>query len=266
MGVIADAVYAHVIPGLVVVTTFWVGPADRYLVVLFIVWQFLLGCRNILNHQIDDFDNDTLSHTKTAATIYGRGIAKRIVKLILIPLEVLIFLVLLYTLGSPFSIWIWVFLGYVIYTFSREVTFLRGKITDEVVLEGRYDFLSGIMLNEYYEKWLPFLILFFLLGADWSYGILFIVHMILFFAILVSFVKDLRYLKYLTRELARELYFGVEKYVRDYKNRLYWAGIRLYRNHIIRAVWCIKKFYYRVEYKLWKKFYKPLKDRWKGGE
>ncbi|MCP4122205.1 MAG: UbiA family prenyltransferase [Bacteroidetes bacterium] len=291
-GVVSDAVYAHVVPALVVVTTLWSGNIDAALIAMFIVWQFLIGCRNILNHQIDDHTNDLQSKTYTIATHHGVAIVGRLIKLVLIPLELISLLFIFYLLGIPFTYLIWAFLGYVVYTFGREVTFLRGKITEEVVIDGRYDYLSGIMLNEFYEKWLPLLLLIYLVAGNWTFGLLLVIHLVIFASLSASFLSDLRYFHYLVREIARNIYFGIEKYIRHFfqstlpsiwdngfyglyrlywrfvvqMRNLYWAWIRFYRNHVVRIAWIVIKFYYRVEYKLWKIFYKPLKDKWKGGK
>ncbi len=303
LGVIADAVYAHVIPGLVVVTTLYTAEADALLIGLFVAWQFFIGVRNILNHHIDDYVFDVRSETTTTATIYGVKPLKKAVKLCFIPLEIIALLTMLYVLGPPFQYGIWVFLGYVVYTFNREATFLRGKMTDEVVVHGRYDYLSGIMLNEFYEKWLPLILLGLLISNAWFWAILLGIHVVLFIQLMLSFDKDLNYFKYLVREIVRTIYFGIEKYVRHFFQstlpsirdigyweirkffqriyyslfraywrvkvffrRLYWGWIRFYRNEVVRVAWIFIKFYYRVEYKLWKMFYKPLKDRWKSGK
>lgn len=292
-GVLSDSVYAHVIPGLVVASTVWLGNVEAAVAVLFLAWQFFMGCRNILNHHIDDYVSDVRSDTTTSATIFGVAPIKRVVKLVFIPLELIAFIVLLTTLNLQWGIV--AFAAYAIYTFNREVTFLRGKIEKEVITEGRYDYLSGILLNEWYEKWIPVILLVAIsLINPWGWFVL-VIHLALFAKLTLTFAKDLSYFKYLVREIVRLIYFGVEKYVKHFfvsilpnlgniifwrtkitlqrtywalvvfKRRTYWAWVRLYRDHVVRIAWIFIKLYYRIEYKLWKTFYKPLKDRFNNG-
>ena len=325
LAVFADAVYAHVIPGLVVLFTLLPYVEMEHLtgfILLFAGWQFLVGCRNILNHHIDDYENDMISNTTTTATIYGDAAIKNVVKRFFFPLEVLVLLGLFYVLPSPFTHLIWFYLFYIVYTFNREVTFLKEKLTDEVIIKGRYDYLSGILLNEFYEKWLPLIILVWLTMQDAVFGILLAIHVVLFGQLILTFKKDIYFIIYLFYEIVRQSFFAIQKPIKHFflsvvprirnltfwkikiafirsKNwtfwfiktksfqfywfikrnsirtywkitvffrRTYWAWIRLYRNHIVRIAWIFIKFYYRVEYKLWKMFYKPLKDRFSNGK
>ena len=72
MGVIADALYAHVIPVFFVISMFDFKYSDHLFVVfLLLVWLLLFGSRNIINHQIEDVVNDERSQTNTFVNGFG---------------------------------------------------------------------------------------------------------------------------------------------------------------------------------------------------
>ncbi|MBL7799992.1 MAG: UbiA family prenyltransferase [Chitinophagales bacterium] len=74
LGLITDALYAHSIPAVMAVHTYTLisdKPADGVWVALLFAWQFCVGLRNILLHQLNDSDADQLSNTKTFTNKYG---------------------------------------------------------------------------------------------------------------------------------------------------------------------------------------------------
>ena len=74
LGIITDALYAQVVPSLLAVYTFSKISntiLNVKLIVLYSAWLLLVGIRNIIKHQVEDFDNDKNTKTKTFVTIYG---------------------------------------------------------------------------------------------------------------------------------------------------------------------------------------------------
>lgn len=69
IGIITDSTYAYFLPSLILLTylesLFSVDIFFGYFLPLF---GFILGIRNILNHQLEDYDNDRIANTKTFAT------------------------------------------------------------------------------------------------------------------------------------------------------------------------------------------------------
>src|SRR5262249_57433548 len=66
LGLFADALYAHAIPAVLAVMTFSLMANRAYdhltwFVLALGLWQFFLGVRNIVLHQLKDFDGDTRS-------------------------------------------------------------------------------------------------------------------------------------------------------------------------------------------------------------
>jgi len=284
--VLADAVYAHVIPGMVVVTTAWQlnGEFPMDLLVLFAVWQLFIGVRNILNHHIDDYENDKVSGTRTTATVHGTKKIKRVIKILLIPIEITLLMVIFYKLGNPFRYGLIFYAIYIVYTFNREVTYLRENM-GEYKGPGRYDYLSGILLNEFYEKWIPIILLIILGTADPLIWGLLALHLGLFWPVTKSFVRDYHHMTGALYLIAKKIYFLIEGMIRHLhyskiktwgnqikwaffkvRHRVYWWSQKFYYRHIKRLGWVIVKGYYRVEYFFWKTFYKPVKDLFKSGK
>ncbi|MDB5284001.1 MAG: hypothetical protein JWO06_3076, partial [Bacteroidota bacterium] len=66
----------------------------------------------------------------------------------------------LYFVLPGLKILIAIFLVYMVYVFFREVSHMRRLVTrGETINYKTYDFLCGIVLNEYYEKWQPLIVL-----------------------------------------------------------------------------------------------------------
>jgi len=67
-GLITDALYAHSIPALMAAHTYTLisnKPLGITFIVLLFAWQFCIGIRNILLHQLNDYNSDRISNTKT---------------------------------------------------------------------------------------------------------------------------------------------------------------------------------------------------------
>lgn len=71
LGVITDSLYAYLFPAIILLTYLdSIGLVDIFFWFFIPVFSFLVGIRNILHHQIEDYDNDMLTNTKTFATRY----------------------------------------------------------------------------------------------------------------------------------------------------------------------------------------------------
>ncbi|MBK8659458.1 MAG: UbiA family prenyltransferase [Bacteroidetes bacterium] len=90
IGVVVDALYAHVVPVILATATFgllpsvaaYVAAINTKMVVMVAHWQFFNGIRNILLHQEEDRDKDIQSNTKTFATTYILDITSSVIKAI----------------------------------------------------------------------------------------------------------------------------------------------------------------------------------------
>ena len=186
LGLIIDALYAHTIPAILVAYSFFriystqVQFSNFQLILLFLFFTFT-GLRNILIHQIRDFDVDLIAGTKTFATNYGIRKSTQIKSYFLVPVEVICFLLIGYLLPGLFPLLI-LFLLYVVYVFFRESSYLRQKLNQGAIDYKKYDFISDILLSEFYQKWLP--VLFILLAP---FPIHFKLALLLFHCILFAY-------------------------------------------------------------------------------
>ena len=153
LGIITDALYAQVVPSLLAVYTFSKISntiLNVKLIVLYSAWLLLVGIRNIIKHQVEDFDNDKNTKTKTFVTIYGIEYSKKISLKYLFPIEFILFTSLLITINTPYFI---ALLGYLLYT---TILFIKRNKTTEIDL---FYFINTRIFNEFYEIHLPIILL-----------------------------------------------------------------------------------------------------------
>lgn len=153
LGIITDALYAQVVPSLLAVYTFSKISntiLNVKLIVLYSAWLLLVGIRNIIKHQVEDFDNDKNTKTKTFVTIYGIEYSKKISLKYLFPIEFILFTSLLITIKTPYFI---ALLGYLLYT---TILFIKRNKTTEIDL---FYFINTRIFNEFYEIHLPIILL-----------------------------------------------------------------------------------------------------------
>jgi 4-hydroxybenzoate polyprenyltransferase len=194
-GVVTDAMYAHVLPCCLAVYTF--SKVDNNLslktplVILYIFWLLLMGCRNIFNHQIEDYENDLASGTKTIATDIGREKLSRIILLFFIPAEAGIFLAMLYFLPLPNYFILFVYIIYIIQYFIRKKKlqslyriYIDKKIdySDDI-----YKFYNNNLLNEFYEIHMPLVLLIYFSFYQHFFIWIFIINFLAFFRLYMTF-------------------------------------------------------------------------------
>lgn len=153
LGIITDALYAQVVPSLLAVYTFSKISntiLNVKLIVLYSAWLLLVGIRNIIKHQVEDFDNDKNTKTKTFVTIYGIEYSKKISLKYLFPIEFILFTSLLITIKTPYFI---ALLGYLLYT---TILFIKRNKTTEI---DSFYFINTRIFNEFYEIHLPIILL-----------------------------------------------------------------------------------------------------------
>ena len=197
VGVLTDALYAHVLPGLIVLFTI-VPPeqATPFLLTTFGLWMFFVGVRNILSHHLIDYENDKLSATVTSATYFGKSKVKNCMNFMVSPLESILFLSTLLYLGTPIAWIVLCFILYVVYVYNRELIFVKEHINDwSTEQKENYNFIGGLLLNEFYEKWLPVILLILLCTQNVQFVFILFLHVLLFMNNLKDFNKDYRIIK-----------------------------------------------------------------------
>ncbi len=189
LGVVTDALYAHVNPVILAALTFkglakTEIPGFYWMFGSMALWQLFLGMRNILLHQIKDHENDVQSGIKTFSTHYGRDKAKAWVAQFFAPLELIGFLLFL----SVLAIYTWLPMAawpiYLLWAFLK-----NGH--PKSIRTWLY-----LYLDDFYIQWLPVTILASLMIYDWRMGIL-LGFQLLFFKTAIANSRDrlFRFLK-----------------------------------------------------------------------
>tara|TARA_B100001250_G_scaffold188793_1_gene162223 strand:- start:11762 stop:12610 length:849 start_codon:yes stop_codon:yes gene_type:complete len=189
-GIILDALYAYGLSSLLTLYTFIImlnsiNNPDYFILYIIFIWQFLIGIRSIIFHQITDYKND-LEFNRTWTVKVGIKKSKKLIKIYLLPFEFIMLLGSLIIISQyfiliiPFSIlfWINVLLKYKNYYKHPE----------------KIDFKQFIytFLDDYYYQCFPVLILIFMSTTNPNYILLLLIHLLLFKNIIFNY---LRYLK-----------------------------------------------------------------------
>jgi hypothetical protein len=178
-GVMTDALYAHVIPALLAAYTFFlIGNRQFQLwkefILILIVWQISLGIRNILLHQILDFDNDCTSGNKTFVVKYKVQFSENVLKRFLFPIEIISLGFLFYIISTQFLFFTIGYLLFFVYTLL-EIFVFKNQNKPQNYRGVYYQFFDN-----FYLDWFPLLILIALIISDFYFIILFSLHIILF--------------------------------------------------------------------------------------
>jgi hypothetical protein len=176
LGLVTDALYAHTIPALLATFTFYkmnsVAKSDIvYFTITLIAWQFILGIRNIIFHQLKDYENDINSNTKTFVTNYGVKKSTFLIKKMLLPFEFILFTVFCLILSYKFYLFACLIL---IYWMFKALSEMRKMLTFV------YRDLAYKFLDDLYLQWLPLVVLFLLCQKSTVYLPVALLHLILF--------------------------------------------------------------------------------------
>ena len=190
-GIIADALYGHALIILISALTFYqignpINIGYTFFIFLF-VWQLLKGFRNILLHQIDDRKNDKRSGTNTFVVRYGSILTINLINRVVLPLELIIFSVVLGYISlylEKFYIAFVVFLIFTCFKFSLWKIF---KLPQE---HFKQKFL--FFLNDFYEEWMPVIVLLYLVKNSFGFIFLLVIHFFLFYSVLENFIADIK--------------------------------------------------------------------------
>jgi len=174
-GLVADALYAHALPALLAAYTFCLFAfqsvkSHMLFVASLCVWQFLLGLRNILFHQLQDAENDARSGTNTFVVRKGVQASEALVRLLLFA-EVVAFAVFVAALAS-YNLLV---LPAVLATFG----WIYFHEKNGLATHG-YRKLAYVFLDDVYVKWLPVITLALLCLTNTTYASLFLLHFVAF--------------------------------------------------------------------------------------
>lgn len=174
-GVVADALYAHLLPALLAANTFYLIGEKQFSAFLPYLlalsgWQFFLGVRNILLHQLSDQSADEGSGVNTVVTRYGSKRVLGWLKWIILPLEGLSFLGFAWFVNGYIAWFLPVYGIYLLIT-----AFMGTKNEGEKVRQVAYAYLDG-----FYIKWYPLLVLSALVMAPIEVTPILLAHLLLF--------------------------------------------------------------------------------------
>jgi 1,4-dihydroxy-2-naphthoate octaprenyltransferase len=179
LGVVVDAMYAHALPAVLASYTFYLATNMQkeeltLFIILLFTWQLISGIRNILSHQLKDYENDIACETKTFVTAIGKNKTVSLLSVWIVPLEVATFMTFFAIVC--FEMW-WLSFALLPHVGIASYLFLRGRkegFTDQLKL------FTWRYLDDFYIKWLPFGIL--ISGVFYTLEIRFILllHIVLF--------------------------------------------------------------------------------------
>ena len=168
-GLIVDAMYAHAIPAVLAAYTYMLiaaqKPSFAFFNLLF-CWQFCVGIRNVLLHQLNDQDNDRESKTSTFVQA-NKDLLSGIVMKYLKGIELLFLILLLLFLSSHNVL------------FLTSVIILGLAINNNFLLDkgNEYRYYFPNML---YDQWLPYSYILILCITDIRFLLLLPIQVFLF--------------------------------------------------------------------------------------
>ncbi|OPZ97717.1 MAG: prenyltransferase [Bacteroidetes bacterium ADurb.Bin408] len=192
-GIVADTLYGHVIPALVVLAVFsYYGSFmqlfsfNNLFAFILITWLFCKGMRNIILHQLDDRKKDRMAGINTFVTRFGNVFSLNFINRLILPLELFVFMLLVYFACDTFRNFYIPFFAFLFYTFMK---FSLWKIFVLPPRQMRFKFL--FFLNDFYEDWLPVVILGYLIQYDIYFVFYLVAHLALFPKTILNLWKDL---------------------------------------------------------------------------
>lgn len=176
LGVVTDALYAHVVPGFLASWTFYLVGNEYYqnfliFAIALTVWQLFSGVRNILSHHYADFENDRASGTKTVAISMGKEKVSQLMTRMFIPLEVLSLICFLLIVQLKIDYLVIVVLLFLIVAwadFKQETGETRTK------------HFTNTFLDRFYIRWFPYILLFSIAFGACDFWWMLVLHVLIF--------------------------------------------------------------------------------------
>lgn len=162
LGVLADALYAYVVPILLAGVTFGrlngVGTPPWPVVVAVTAWMLLMGLRGILWHQIADLAHDRRAGVRTLATRIGADRAGQVLGWMVIVELAAAVMTLVAIAATSGRWWLPTFGGLYVAYRAFQMTVMWSEPLRPATLKhhnGRIRFVGFVLLNEFVERWLP---------------------------------------------------------------------------------------------------------------
>ncbi|MCF8463386.1 MAG: hypothetical protein K9G41_00990 [Flavobacteriales bacterium] len=180
--VVTDSVYAQVIPVTImalVIVSMQTSPPNSFQLLVYCLtgfWGVLSGLRNIVEHQVIDFQNDEISGVSNTVQLIGISNATAFLNKWIIPMEWLLFAAIIIYSGFHLP-------PLLILTALFVVTIGFTTPIAEGIIEKTRPFRLGSRLLEprlIYEFWFPLACIMVLMLLNWKYLLLGILHLVLF--------------------------------------------------------------------------------------
>ncbi len=154
-GVLADATYTRVLPALIILS---ISPLWReellWVIVIGSLWMLMVGLRNILAHQLDDFGNDAQSGFRTFVHRFDGQKMQNFILWFILPIELALSAVALVLLSEFAPGLYWSMLAFLLFLIAR-FNLWRVKSWSLV----RWRSLLLYLPNNLYDDFLPLIIL-----------------------------------------------------------------------------------------------------------
>ena len=179
IALVTDALYAYALPFILAFHTFNLVSSAKVNWILYAIifcWQFSVGIVNILIHQIEDYENDLQTQTKTWVTPIGKIKARKFLLYIFWPLMVALFFLFLVIIS--FNSWNWYFALPIIFLLVQFATTFYKKSYHAFVKSNLSADLQKI--NIHYHLFLPYWNILILVFLDFRFIVILFLHYFLF--------------------------------------------------------------------------------------
>jgi len=192
-GVLADTFYGHIIPALVVLSVFSYYGNQQQMYSLYnifsavlMTWLFTKGIRNIILHQIDDRKKDRIAGIQTFVVKFGDVFSLNFINRLILPIEFIALTLLLIFACKVFPYFYIYLAAFIVFTIIK---FSLWKVFVLPPRQMRFKFL--FFLNDFYEDWLPLIMLVYLMSFNYIFFYYLIIHLVLFPKTVINFVNDI---------------------------------------------------------------------------
>lgn len=211
-GIVADAMYAHMLPALWTLIPFSVlagSTSTLWFYVLLAAWSLAVGMRHLLQHQVLQVESDHVAGARTFAVRYGRERTLALMVRRVMPAEVVAFTLLLLSMAGQLP---GILLGFGLYLLwqgfrFRRIWMSRFNIAGRMYDADRATVAGTLIMSRFYERWLPVMMLIVLVSRDRSWIVLLGLHVIVFRRAFVEIFHEevllaAAYVRSLTSQLA----------------------------------------------------------------
>jgi hypothetical protein len=189
-GILCDALYGHAVIILISVLVFSnlrkQPEVSSFFLILIFFWQLIKGLRNILLHQVDDRKNDKRSNTTTFVLKYGPLATINLINRLILPLEIIILSLITGCISQYLDNFFYSFILFMIFS---GLNFSIWKYFTIPKRQFRLKFIY--FLNDYYEEWMPVIMIFYLINTSNTFWLLLILHLLFFYPLISNFFQDI---------------------------------------------------------------------------